>query len=290
MKNQSWNNNVNNFNVNVSFNMDQKDLSRRIGLLTYEFTSYHLYFSQKNYYDNNKICSINEIKNNTHMQLSNSVDQCARWKYSPRFLKRDQISWKVRNNEDFEKNGYNNNQDNVKIQRYLVFVMILPYHPYSQDLLEIISTIGPMFPSISVVFGNAYEFNDMCAKYYIHSFPKILFFKSGIFMNTYEDKYDAASLARKFARWTKSLPKSIPLKKKSQKYYPLIQNFISINFLNFSLLSYVPHLYLPIPSSNIEPFLGSVKEYETWGGNLFLISGLFVLIRFLFIIKSFRLY
>ena len=148
-----------------------------------------------------------------------------------------------------------------------------------------------MFPSITIVAGNAYEFKDMCAKYYIHSFPNILYFKSGRFLSTYEDEYNAPSIARKFAKWTKSLPKSIPVKNRNLKntYYPSTQNFFSVNFSNFSSFLFLADLNIPIPTPNIEPFIGSVDAFETWDiSSLFFISGLFVLVRLLFVIKSYR--
>ena len=57
------------------------------------------------------------------MQLSNSVDQCANWNYKPRFLKRNQISWKLKS-EDLQKiAGRNSDEDEKqKIHKNLIIV------------------------------------------------------------------------------------------------------------------------------------------------------------------------
>eukprot|EP01032_Pedospumella_encystans_P007953 gene7953-9483_t len=89
--------------------------------------------------------------------------------------------------------------------------MLLPNHPYSQDLRKVMTTVSPMFPQAMVVLGNAYEFKDMTTKYYVTSYPKILYFRSGIYIESFEGAYTAEDVAAQMADWTYSLPRAVPV-------------------------------------------------------------------------------
>ena len=68
-----------------------------------------------------------------------------------------------------------------RVHRHLIMALLLPNHPFSREVRKSLIIVAPMFPSIKVVVGNAYNFDDLVNKYSISSFPKVLFFKSGIY-------------------------------------------------------------------------------------------------------------
>ena len=69
--------------------------------------------------------------------------------------------------------------------------------------------------------GNAYEFRDMANKYLINSYPKILFFKSGIFMGVFDSvSREPSYIAGQIAKWTKQLPIAVPYRPKEVPTQP----------------------------------------------------------------------
>jgi len=192
------------------------------------------------------VCFPESFQNNTHRILSSQVQNSVRIEYVNRVLTREQISWRNRSDEkpkkalpstksavssidqnlnvtDTTEQGTNttapaepeadkdDKDKNNKIHNHLVFVMLLPHHPYSQELRKIITTVTPMFPLATIVVGNAYEFKDMTTKYYVTSFPKILYFRSGIYLEAFEGAYTAEDVAAQLADWTYSLPQAVPV-------------------------------------------------------------------------------
>lgn len=102
-------------------------------------------------------------------------------------------------------------QRNNRIHKHLIFTVLLPHHPYSQEVRKIITTVAPMFPHATTVLGNAYEFKDMTSKYMVNSYPRIMYFKTGIFIESYDGEYTPELVAAKFAEWTNTLPRAIPM-------------------------------------------------------------------------------
>jgi hypothetical protein len=92
----------------------------------------------------------------------------------------------------------------------MAFGMLLPHHPFSQQLHEAINMVAPMYPNVYVVVGNGFEFSEMNAQYGVRSFPKLMLFTKGHLYGKYRGKLAAAELAEEFARWTKTLPRSYP--------------------------------------------------------------------------------
>jgi len=205
-------------------------------------------------------------------------------------------------------------QDKEVIHDFMVFALLLPNHPYSQELYNVIAVVATMFPSVTIVVGNVYEFRDMANKYLIRSFPKMLFFKSGIFLDIFEsDSREASYIAGQITKWTKKLPQAIPyrasplLTQSAVRYATINSSMLSIchwipsiasesddNHLisilrgicpNMSTQSLSPPQFsvsIPLPPSNLEPFLGSIKAYDSWDLLCFLLSAVYCLVRFLF--------
>lgn len=200
--------------------------------LASKFTEYHLYFRTATSEGRNPFCIPRDLYNVTEMVLMEGIDTCANENYLPRVLYRNQITWKNTkqpkskgnttdtaelNKTDTDEKMVNppddvNEDDNQRVHKYLVFALLLPNHPYSEDMQEMIRVVAPMFPSVTVVAGSAYEFRDMASKYIITSFPKLLFFQAGIYSGTFDESVrDPMTVAAQFSKWTKSLPQSYPI-------------------------------------------------------------------------------
>jgi hypothetical protein len=286
--------------------------------LTIAFTKYHLHFAE----GDSEVCLPNDASNRTMIALTRmvsliksvhfstkifiyfclQVDRCVSSKYRPRELSRAQVSWKAkdppshgRNSTHSQQSNESNNQevkqgvDSEKevVHEYLLFALVLPNHPFSQSLLETLTTVAPMFPNVTTVIGNGYDFRDMTAKYFVHSFPKVLFFRMGLLTGALEEKVTPEGLAGEIAKWTSSLPRSLPLRLSSAfskheentnavgyKFYNVLQLF------NFSISpSSYCSLNIPVPLHDMEPFLGSVVHYRFWSNIAFVTSGGFVLMK-----------
>lgn len=168
----------------TNYNMlHKKSLAR----LSKRFTAYYLSYPPSKTY-NTVQCHKDDYKNVTHMIFTSVLQRCPNPNYTPRVLSRSQITWKNRNEDAKPKNKTiespkpkeeSDEDKNDTIHKFLLFVMLLPNHPFSQSLHRLISSVAPMFPEVTVVVGNAHEFRDMCNKYFIQSYPKILFFRQG---------------------------------------------------------------------------------------------------------------
>jgi hypothetical protein len=206
------------------------------------FTKYHLdfpYITNREIMNNNNnnICLLNEYNDNninsSNLYFMKHIDRCIRIEYFPRILNVNQISWK--NTKDKNETNINNDDDNILnnntnssiinsnnntiikkstaheiIHEYLAFALLLPDHPFSNDLYQSLTVISPMFPNVNIVVGNGYEFSDMCVQYSIKSFPKLLFFKKGLLIGRYNNNQNAYELSAQFSKWSQSFPKALP--------------------------------------------------------------------------------
>jgi hypothetical protein len=160
-------------------------------------------------------------------------------------------------------------EENQTVHKYLVFALLLPNHPFSEDMKQILRVVAPMYPSVVVVTGSAYEFRDMANKYIITSFPKLMFFQAGLFMGTFDELVrDPMTVAAQFSKWTKSLPQSFPINSIEYAGDPrkpasptvhhsprMVWNEIVLNSSAF--LESLDHLISPFVDSN--PFPSSMK-------------------------------
>lgn len=174
------------------------------------------------------------------------------------------------------------------VHKYLAFAILLPKHPFSVDLYKALLSVGPMFPSVSFVAGTGYEFTDMCAQYNVRSFPQILFFKDGLLKGRFDGEHSPERLASKLAGWTNTFPRAYPsttneyklltaaaqkaMEHNSRWWSPTPRQVLfTLPLLGYNITGRVPY--------SAEPIVGTFEAlvpYDSW---LFVVSGLYVLIR-----------
>lgn len=182
--------------------------------IVYSISSTH--FSEVE--NDSRQCDINQNSNFTAMLLESADLMCASPYYIPHFLSPSQVSFKKiydspgDNISSIGNYSHNNtsskptNDSSGKIHEYLAFALLLPNHPFSQEMVDAILPIAPLFPSITIYFGYAYEFQDLCSQYGVYSFPKLLLFRNGLLTSKFERKRRPQAIAMEFSIWTNSLP------------------------------------------------------------------------------------
>ena len=275
--------------------------------LVLDFTHYSLYFQEQK--ASLEQCSLRDFQNSTYLAFSKSVDRCPDRHYSPRFLTASQISWKTtpwkaddiwnaewwkagsaRSLEDAGvENVPDEKKDNEIIHKYLAFALLLPKHPFSTDLLRSLINAGPMFPSVTVVSGNGYDFKEMCKQYNIRSFPQLIFFKDGLLFARYDGGHNTPEVASKLAQWTKSLPKALPTLRTGLAKYSSEKTFFpppETELFSFDLFG--RHISAKVPYIT-EPIMGSMEYLMPYDTEVFILSGIFCVARlayFLLVRKS----
>lgn len=182
-----------------------------------------------------------------------------------------------------------------RVHEYLVFGLFLPNHPFSREVHHLLNTVSSMFPHITMVYGDGYDFRDMVQKYNVQSFPKLILFRHGIYLDEYSGEYTAPALASYLAVWTKRFPKTYPrllphpVSLPSYRLLPIPPQL----FFNFSdpygiieKIKQSKGLLLPYP--NLEPFIGSTREYAFWDSTVLLLSAIYCLVRLIFLCRSWR--
>jgi hypothetical protein len=166
------------FLMSVSYSEDVKILP---GIVK-NFVDYHLYFSTVG--QPSLSCPL--IFNSTDNELLSKITRSSRTAYISPTLRAKQVGWKKTEKAEV----VNSSQPNISktipkkntsevVYEHMAFALLLPDHPYSSNLFEALKIISPMYPEVSVVFGNGYEFTEMCSQYNVRSFPKLLFFTHG---------------------------------------------------------------------------------------------------------------
>ncbi len=158
----------------------------------------------------------------------------------------------------------------------------MPHHPFSDEFRAALSAIGPMFPHVTIITGNAYEFRDIASKYFVSDFPRAILFKNGLFHRDYAVR-DPAKLAAYIAGWTRSYPRSLPAP------YRLMSSQHPPSYAFLSPPPSLPWLQpllqqLPLPYPNLEPFIGSVYYHQELDIFMFLTALLYTSGRCLFYI------
>lgn len=86
--------------------------------------------------------------------------------------------------EDTDSNGSQVNENdstrNETVHKYMAFGLLLPSHPFSDDLIYNLKVVAPMFPQVKLVVGNGYQFKYLCSQYGVNSFPQLLLFTEGL--------------------------------------------------------------------------------------------------------------
>lgn len=268
-----------------------------------DFTHYSLHFKESSRIVGR--CHLDNLNNGTHQAFTKSIDRCSARNYSPRYLMTSQISWKSTQSESKDdasesingsdsigsKNATSNTTEKKKVEReiihkYLAFALLLPQQPFSTDLLKSIISVGPMFPTVTIVSGSGYDFTELCRQYNVRSFPKLFFFKDGLLSGTYNGEYSAPEIASRLASWTQTLPKALPMpitrlpshifpEDKNLRYY-----FWAPGSILFSSKIFGYKVIIRVPFCT-EPIISNSKELVPYDSLVFVLSGLFVLIRFI---------
>lgn len=187
---------------------------------TSRFISYNLHFrTDQRVFEDTLTCDSADNFNITNRWMEDAIDYCASPTYRPRLLSASQITWKpVDKNETASPPKRRNAKKDTDpkngtfvIHNYFGLALLLPDHPFSADLSRAVTAVGAIFPTVTFSIGNGYEFSDLCMQYGVHSFPKLLFFKNGILTETYRGQHDLNSVAAQVSKWTKQLPRAIPL-------------------------------------------------------------------------------
>lgn len=266
-----------------------------------EFTHYSLYFKETK----NAVakCCAYDIHNGTHQSFTKSVDRCPARNYSPRFLTTSQISWKSTRSEsknevaqpidDNNSVGHKNRNSTYKkkaekeiIHKYLAFALLLPQQPFSTDLFRSLVSVGPMFPTVTIVSGSGYDFKELCRQYNVRSFPQLFFFKDGLLSGTYSGIHSAPEIASKLARWTQSLPKALPTPIKETLSHGFLEGrnlhyyFWAPGSVLYSGKVFGYKVIIRVPYCT-EPIVSNAKHLVQYDSLLFVLSGLFVFFRFI---------
>jgi hypothetical protein len=161
----------------------------------------------------------------------------------------------------------------------MAFVLLLPKHPFSLNMVQSIRSIAGMFPQVTIVFGSGYEFKEMCSQYGVRSFPKLLMFSDGHLYDKYVGIVNPLALVEAFAKWTKSYPQAFPAKLTTRDSPKTSSLFSNIRYL-------IDHIYEIFISekTSVEPIMGSIDSLSKWdsNGSLLAISGIYVAIRIFF--------
>jgi len=303
-----------------------------------DYVHYKLYFDPVNH-DSAEACQKfdgEQLNNRTARLFAMAIDTCPVKKYSPRVLSSAQVSFKRHNDDDSKRPSRNesipdtnittnssgvntteeDSDDNNVVHEYLAIAVVLPHHPFSRALIDAVRVISPMYPSVTIYFAIATEFESLCNQYAVRAFPSLLLFHKGLLVekhsNYNNEKYKPAKLAKRFSRWTNSLPRTDPTavsvsRGPAFEYYDRRWNNDLIELQNLTSIVEVMKewcfsVVLPLlPGSDsesgntdsttqslvnidfgesIEPLVSLVDNPKTFDIPLYLISALYVLARF----------
>jgi hypothetical protein len=272
---------------------DNRMASKQLSSITRAFTEYYLHYPSQ-LRDQLLTCFPHSQFNKTEQLLATSIHLCPNDKYHVRRVSRSQISWKQSTSDGVTSNttrstsqdrsqGRNKNTSSEKIHKYLSFSLILPNHPFSDMLEKTLSQVGPMFPQVAIIVGDAYDFADVATRYLVQSYPTTLMFKNGIFVGDYGEGLEVVDLAAQLAIWTRSLPQSTP--PRHPAHTPLEQGFEVITIsspTHWSVSSFLPmysNITIMLPVANLEPFQGTFANFLFLDRFFFLVCGLYVVLR-----------
>ena len=254
-----------------------------------EFTRYYLHFGGSRW--TTGVCLPSDAYNETYISLLSKLDRCPRPNYWLRQLSSSQISWKskkkaIANGTNVAPPPSQSNKTKDIIHNYLAFAMMLPKHPFSSDMYKSLVTVGPMFPEVTIVMGSGYEFLDMCAQYSVRSFPQLLFFKKGLLQGRYVGEHRPDLLAGQFARWTKSLPRSLPnayqdLRLVKKKDLSANQTLFSPGSVLFQREIFGQNITMKVPFSS-EPIVGSIEDLVPYDSVVIMLAGIYTIGRLMY--------
>eukprot|EP01033_Poteriospumella_lacustris_P009916 gene9917-7104_t len=164
----------------------------------------------------------------------------------------------------------------------------MPNHPYSEEFYATLASVGPMFPQVTFITGNAHEFEDIAAKYSIDDFPAVLLFKNGLFQREYFNR-SPSKFAAHIAVWTKSLPRALPGPFRlptSSKRGLLLSSHGTLRLPPYMSWLQPAFDMIPLPTPNLEPFIGSVSYHQEIELVVFVSATLYTICRGLYFVKN----
>jgi hypothetical protein len=289
--------------------VNRRDQKQLISSRVEHFTAYHLYFQSA--LNQQLVCLPFDNTNETLQALESNLNNCPNLSYYPRKILRSYISWKSSTNSTSNKNntssstnssnensmgnasGKNDSSDlspsdkssakkepPERIHDYLILALLMPNHPFSDEFRAALSVVGPMFPQVTIITGNAYEFKDIANKYFVGDFPRAFFFKNGLFHRDI-DLRDPAKLAAYVAAWTRSYPRSLPGKYRLiPSQHPPSYTYLQAPLFLGDMQKILDHIPLPYP--NLEPFFGSTQYHQKFDVIAFIFATIFTICRVLY--------
>lgn len=256
--------------------------------------------------------------NSTELLLYESVDRCADPLFRPRIISPSMISWKSTNSEEgaggtdetgdkggadagdsssqnetgASHTGTPSEEERDRMQkRFLIVAIALPGHPPSADMYESLRIVSPMFPQLTTVIGNGYEFTNMCNQFSIKTFPKLLFFDSGILKGHYtfgfgggDASFNPERLTRKIMRWggDEMLPRATPTSIfKSSDHVETIDKLLA-QVGRASWVDEPVNTMHRLLGPTVEPIAGSIGALQRYESMLFIFCAIYTFARFIY--------
>ena len=241
------------------------------------------------------MCYEQDRLNATYEFIMSQLSLCANMDYFPRQLTSSQISWKrIDPAENISSESQNTSTSNSNktltspspnrsvpkpkeiIHDFLVLALLLPKHPFSADMMEMIRSTAPLYPQVVFTVTNGLEMKEFCAQYNVHSFPKLLMFKKGMLLGKYAGSHRVLDFSVQMTLWTEAFPRAVPHESKKStrsanltRSLPLLSSPASFswNFLGLSAT---------------EPIKAHIENAGLFENHLFIISSIYFLFRIVY--------
>ena len=233
--------------------------------------------------------------NDSYHTQWNQINLCSNTAYFPRQLSRSQISWKrfdshgntssdslppstLRNETTMPSQNISRSTSKPKeiVHEYLVLALLLPKHPFSADMLQMIRYTAPLYPQVVFTVANGLEMKEFCTQYNVYSFPKLLMFKNGSLIGRYTGPHRVLDLSVQMSIWTESFPRAVPYEARKSTWsanltrsLPILSSPMNLswNFLGLSAT---------------EPIKAHIENAGLFENHLFVISCFYFVFRIVY--------
>ena len=154
----------------ISWKRVQRQQNKLNQLLNNKSANNTFFNTTQNYFNKTLNALINDYRN-FHKQ-----------KHSKRHQNDDDNDDDEEDDDDSDNSNLNTHTKKPKnetVHKFMAFGLLLPSHPFSQDMFHHLKIVAPMFPQVKLVIGNANQFKYLCNQYAVSSFPQLLFFTKG---------------------------------------------------------------------------------------------------------------
>lgn len=234
--------------------------------------------------------------------MTNSVllsyhSRCPRAEWHFREITPSQLSWHPRktrssasqsaanrSNESAFEPTTTARKDRYVVDKYFAVFLGVPRHAFSSTLGASIHRIAAMFPQIKFVAANGYNFQELCSRYSIRSFPKLLVFSDGQLVARASSHNDIVSLATDLARITKSMPRSLPAPRADAMFSARQSAAHQVD--SFSIRRALDSITSMDLGQPVEFFMGHSQAARRYEAAAFVIAGAYTLLRMSLWIRS----